>query len=173
MELSAAVKGRRSIRSYKPNDVSEEEIEMLIEAATFAPSAGNIQPWEFIVVRNPERKEQLAIAAHEQSFMEQAPVVIIVCANEILSSQGYGVRGKNLFCLQDTAAAIQNMLLTAYSLGLGTCWIGAFEEDEVSEVLRIPKGVRPVALVPVGYPAKIGILRTKRRMEQLVHHELF
>lgn len=173
MELSAAVKGRRSIRSYKPNDVSEEKVEMLIEAATFAPSAGNIQPWEFVIVRNPEMKKQLAIAAHEQSFMEQAPVVIVVCANEILSSQGYGARGETLFCLQDTAAAVQNMLLTAYSLGLGTCWIGAFEEDEVSDVLKIPEGVRPVALVPVGYPAKIGVLRSKRSMEQIVHHEFF
>jgi nitroreductase len=99
--------------------------------------------------------------------------VIVVCANEILSSQGYGLRGKTLFCLQDTAAAIENMLLTAYSLGLGTCWIGAFEEIEVREALRIPEGVRPVALVPVGYPAKIGILRSKRQMEQIIHHEFF
>ena len=173
MELSAAVKGRRSIRSYKPNDVSEEEVEVLIEAATFAPSAGNIQPWEFIVVRNPEMKKKLAIAANEQLFMAQAPVVIVVCANEILSSQGYGLRGKTLFCLQDTAAAVENMLLTAYSLGLGTCWIGAFEEIEVREALRIPEGVRPVALVPVGYPAKIGVSRPKRSMEQIVHREIF
>jgi nitroreductase len=173
MELSEAIEGRRSIRSFKPNDVSEEEVEVLIEAATFAPSAGNIQPWEFVVVRKPEMKKKLAIAANEQLFMEQAPVVIVVCANEILSSQGYGLRGKTLFCLQDTAAAIENMLLTAYSLGLGTCWIGAFEEIEVREALRIPEGVRPVALVPVGYPAKIGILRSKRQMEQIIHHEFF
>lgn len=173
LELSEAVKDRRSIRSFKSKDVPEETVEKLIQAAMFAPSAGNIQPWEFVVIRNPEMKKKLVVAAHEQLFLEQAPVVIVVCANEILSSEGYGVRGKTLFCLQDTAAAIQNMLLTAYSFGLGTCWIGAFEEEEVGRILKIPEGIRPIAIVPVGYPAKIGVLRRKRSEEQIVHYEIF
>jgi len=173
MDLSEAIKGRRSIRNFKPDKVSEKNVERLIEAAVSAPSAGNIQPWELVVVRKPEIRKKLVEAAYEQSFIEEAPVVIVVCANEDRISQRYGLRGKNLYCLQDTAAATQNMLLTAYSLGLGTCWVGAFKEDEVREALKIPIGIRPVALVPVGYPGKSAFARQKRPMENIVHRDTF
>ena len=173
MDLSEAIKGRRSIRNFKPDEVSEKVVERLIEAAVSAPSAGNIQPWELVVARKPEIRKRLVKAAYEQSFIEEAPVVIVVCANEDRISQRYGVRGKTLYCLQDTAAATQNMLLTAYSLGLGTCWVGAFKEDEVREALKIPIGIRPVALVPVGYPSKSASARQKRPMEHVVHRETF
>jgi nitroreductase len=173
MDLSEAIKGRRSIRNFKPDEVSEKDVERLIEAAVSAPSAGNIQPWELVVVRKPEIRRKLVEAAYGQSFVEEAPVVIVVCANEDRSSQRYGIRGKTLYCLQDTAAATQNMLLTAYSLGLGTCWIGAFKEDEARATLKIPIGIRPVALVPVGYPGKSTSARQKRPMENIVHHDTF
>jgi nitroreductase len=173
MDLSEAIKGRRSIRNFKPDEVSEKDVEKLIEAAVSAPSAGNIQPWELVVARKPEIRRKLVEAAYGQSFIEEASAVIVVCANEDRSSQGYGVRGKTLYCLQDTAAAIQNMLLTAYSLGLGSCWIGAFKEDEVREILKIPVGIRPVAIVPVGYPGISASVRQKRPMEQVVHRETF
>jgi nitroreductase len=130
MDVLEAIKGRRSVRSFKgEKNVPEETVEELIDAARWAPSAGNIQPWEFIIVRNPDIKEKLAEAASNQSFLEEAPVVIIVCADENRSSQGYGQRGKTLYCIQDTAAAIQNIHLAAHSLGLGTCWVGAFREQ--------------------------------------------
>ncbi len=173
MDLSEAIKGRRSIRNFKPDKVTKRDVERLIEAAVSAPSAGNIQPWQLVVARKPEIKRKLVEAAYEQSFIEEAPVVIVVCANEDRISQRYGLRGKTLYCLQDTAAATQNMLLTAYSLGLGTCWVGAFKEDEVREALKIPKGIRPVAIVPVGYPGKPASARRKRPMEQVVHRETF
>jgi nitroreductase len=173
MDLSEAIKGRRSIRSFKPDEVSEKDVERLIEAAVSAPSAGNIQPWELVVARKPEIRRKLVEAAYGQSFIEEAPVVIVVCANEDRSSQRYGLRGQTLYCLQDTAAATQNMLLTAYSLGLGTCWVGAFKEDEVREALKIPTGIRPVAIVPVGYPSKSASARQKRPVEHVVHRETF
>jgi nitroreductase len=173
MDVMKAIKGRRSIRAFKSDDVSPEIVENLIEAARWAPSAGNIQPWEFIVVRRPELKKALAEAALDQTFIEEAPVVIVVCANENRSSQGYGVRGKNLYCIQDTAAAIQNIHLVAYSLGLGTCWIGAFREEEAREILKIPQGIRPVAIIPVGYPAETPSPRNRRPISQIVHYETF
>jgi len=173
MDLSEAIKGRRSIRNFKPDEVSEKDVERLIEAAVSAPSAGNIQPWELVVARKPEIRRKLVEAAYGQSFIEEAPVVIVVCANEDRSSQRYGLRGQTLYCLQDTAAATQNMLLTAYSLGLGTCWVGAFKEDEVREALKIPTGIRPVAIVPVGYPSKSASARQKRPVEHVVHRETF
>ena len=150
MDVYEAIKGRRSVRAFKSDDVSPEVVDKLIDAAIQAPSAGNIQPWEFVIVRELEIKRSLVEAASGQSFIEEAPVVIVVCANENRSSQGYGTRGKTLYCLQDTASAIQNLLLYAYSIGLGTCWVGAFREEEARKALKIPSGIRPVAIIPVG-----------------------
>ena len=173
MNVLEAIKGRRSIRAFKNQEVSAEIVEKLIDAARWAPSAGNIQPWEFIVVRDPKIKRGLVKAALNQTFIEEAPVVIVVCADEDRSFQGYGARGKNLYCIQDTAAAIQNIHLAAYSLGLGTCWIGAFREEEAREVLKVPKGVRPLAIIPVGYPAESPSPRKRRPIDQIVHYETF
>ena len=173
MDVLEAIRGRRSIRAFKSKKVTQETVEKLLDAASWAPSAGNIQPWEFIVIRKPEIKRALAEAALDQTFIEEAPVVIVVCANKNRSSQGYGIRGKTLYCLQDTAASIQNILLTAYSLGLGTCWIGAFREEEAREILKIPQGIRPVAIIPVGYPAETPPPRNRRPISQIVHYETF
>ena len=173
MEVFEAIKGRRSIRAFKRRDVSDEDVAKLIDAAIWAPSAGNIQPWEFVILRKPEGKRRLVEAAWEQSFIEEAAVVIVVCANENRSMQRYGDRGKSLYCIQDTAAAIQNIHLAAYSLGLGTCWVGAFKEQEVSQILNVPQGIRPVAIVPVGYAAESASPRSKRPMDQIVHYETF
>ena len=173
MGVLEAIKGRRSVRAFKSEDVPPEIVEKLIDAARWAPSAGNVQPWEFIIVRKPEIKRRLVEAALGQTFIEEAPVVIAVCANENRSSQGYGVRGKTLYCIQDTAAAIQNIHLTAYSLGLGTCWVGAFKEEEARETLKVPHGIRPVAIIPVGYPAESPPPRSRRPISQIVHYETF
>jgi nitroreductase len=174
MDVIDAIKGRRSVRAFESaKDVSEKTVEGLIVAAQWAPSAGNIQPWEFIVVRRLEIKKRLAEAAFNQSFIEEVPVVIVVCADENRSSEGYGQRGRTLYCIQDTAAATQNIHLAAYSAGLGTCWVGAFKEEDVSEILNIPKGIRPVALIPVGYASKASAPRRKRAVSEIVHYELF
>ena len=173
MDVFEAIKGRRSIRVFQNRDIPPETVDRLIDAARWAPSAGNIQPWEFIIVRKPETKRKLAEAALEQTFIEEAPVVIVVCADENRSSQGYGTRGKTLYCLQDTAAATQNIHLAAYALGLGTCWVGAFREDEAKKILNIPSGVRPVAIIPVGYPAEKPQPRNRRPINQIIHYESF
>lgn len=173
MDVFEAIKGRRSIRAFQNRDVPPETVDRLIDAARWAPSAGNIQPWEFIIVRKPETKRRLAEAALEQTFIEEAPVVIVVCADENRSSQGYGIRGKTLYCLQDTAAAIQNIHLAAYALGLGSCWVGAFREDEAKKILKTPEGVRPIAIIPVGYPAEKPQPRNRRPINQITHYESF
>jgi nitroreductase len=173
MDVVEAIKLRRSIRAFKDQDISEEIIGKLIEAAQWAPSAGNIQPWEFIIVRKPEIKKKLAESAYGQDLVEEAPVVIVVCADERRSAEGYGLRGKTLYCIQDTAAAIQNIHLAACSLGLGTCWVGAFSEEMARQNLQIPEGIRPVAIVPVGYPAESPKPRKRRPVETIVHYETF
>lgn len=173
MDIFEIFKLRRSIRAFTEEDVSDEQIEKILEAARWAPSAGNIQPWEFIVVRRPDIKRDLARAALNQTFIEEAPVVIVACANEIRSGRIYGSRGVNLYCIQDTAAAIENMLLAACALGLGACWVGAFDEEAARKILRIPRGVRPVAMIPVGYPAEKPSPPRKRPLKEIAHYETF
>ncbi|MEA2089663.1 MAG: nitroreductase family protein [Thermoproteota archaeon] len=173
MDVFEAIKNRRSVRAFTNQPVSEKQVHQLIDAARWAPSAGNVQSWEFIVVRNAETKRKLAEAALNQTFIEEAPVVIVVCANEVRSGQTYGDRGVNLYCLQDTAAATQNLLLTAYALGLAACWVGAFQEEEAKNVLNTPRGMRPVAIVPIGHPAEKPVAPSRRPLSEIVHYESF
>ncbi|TRO44086.1 nitroreductase family protein, partial [Candidatus Bathyarchaeota archaeon] len=115
----------------------------------------------------------LAESALNQHFIEQAPVVIVVCADEKRSSMGYSTRGRTLYCLQDTAAAAQNILLTAYSLGLGTCWIGAFNEDKAKEAINAPEGIRPVAMIPIGVPNQKPRQRARKLLSLIIHYNSF
>ncbi len=173
MDVFEAIRNRRSIRAFERKIVSKEQVEWLIDAARHAPSAGNIQPWEFVIVRNPKIKKQLSAAALNQTFIEEAPVVIVVCANEVRFSQGYGQRGANLYCIQDTAAATENLLLAAYAMGLGACWVGAFREEIVRKALNTPDHVRPVAIIPVGHPSEKPTPRRRRHIQEIVHLETF
>jgi nitroreductase len=173
LDVFEAIKSRRSIRAYTGEKVSDETVKRLIDAARWAPSAGNIQPWEFVIVRDLETKRRLSAAALDQTFIEEAPIVIVVCADKNRSGGRYGQRGVNLYCLQDTAAAVQNMLLAARALGLGACWIGAFREEEVERILKTPKAVRTVAIVPVGHPAEKPSAPQKRSIGDITHYESF
>jgi nitroreductase len=173
LDIFEAIRQRRSIRTYTKENVSEEEVEELIDAARWAPSAGNIQPWEFVIVRDAKIKQKLAEAALDQTFTEEAPVVIVVCADETQSSQGYGSRGVTLYCIQDTAAAIQNILLAAYALGLGTCWAGAFREELVKRALNAPMNIRPVVIVSVGHAVEKPRVPQRRSVKEIVHYETF
>lgn len=173
MDVFEAIENRRSIRAFFEKPVREEQVKRLIEAAINAPSAGNIQPWEFIIVRDPEMKQKLSLAALNQDFIAEAPVVVVVCADGARSGRRYAERGVSLYCIQDTAAAIQNMLLAAHAMGLGTCWVGAFKEDMASKALKTPSSVRPIAIIPVGYPREKPASRRKRPFEEIVHQEVF
>ena len=173
MDVFEAIKERRSIRAYTAEKVSDKDVERLIDAARWAPSAGNIQPWEFVVVKEGETKRRLSDAALNQTFIETAPVVIVVCADLNRSSMGYGSRGKNLYSLQDTAAATENILLAAQELGLATCWVGAFRDKEVAKAVKAPKNMKPVAIVPVGHPAERPLAPQKRSVNEIVHYETF
>lgn len=159
---------RASIRRFKQDAVPEEAIQALLKAAIEAPSAGNCQPWHFYVVRNGERKQKLCADAYNQRFIAEAPLVIVVCAELERSAARYGERGTELYCLQDTAAAIENMLLCAVEHGLGACWCGAFDDAAVGRTLALPKNRRPVAILPVGYPAGAGKKPARRAMKETV-----
>ncbi len=161
---------RRSVRRFKEDDVDDTTIIELLESANSAPSAGNLQPRDFIIVRDPEIKADLSRAALNQRFISRAPVVIVVVANFPRSMNTYGERGY-LYAIQDCSAAIQNLLLAATAMGLGTCWVGAFDEEMVSQILDLPDYTRPMAIIPVGYPADRGHRTGRKKIEELIHRE--
>lgn len=153
MEILQIIKNRRSIRRFQKKEIPEEIIDKLIESLIWAPSAGNLQSRKFYFVFNQEIKEKLAKAALDQKFITQASLVVIGCTNDEIEWK-YGERGKKLYTICDVAMAVQNLMLLAQNLGLGSCPVGAFNENEVSKILNIPKNLHPILIVPIGYPAE-------------------
>ncbi|WGI16850.1 nitroreductase family protein [Methanonatronarchaeum sp. AMET-Sl] len=170
LDLFDVIRSRRSVRKFKDQSVGDEEVVKVLKAGVWAPSAGNLQSRDYVVVRDGEVKRELVKAA-EQQFIFDAPVVIVVCANMERASEKYGDRGYNLYSIQDATAAVQNMLLTVHALGLGSCWIGAFDEERVSEVLGLPSGVRPVSMLPIGHPDVDPNPPKRYPLEKFVHEE--
>ena len=152
MDVIEAVKTRRSIRKYLDKPLVWDDVYKIIEAGNNAPSAGNLQNWKFIVILDQSKRDAIAEACLQQYWMSTAPVHIIICAEPDKGERYYGVRGERLYSIQNCAAAAENMILTAHSLGLGTCWVGAFDEDMLKKVTGIPAEVRPQIVLTVGYP---------------------
>jgi nitroreductase len=164
MDFWTLIRQRYSVRHYDPErEVSSAQVRRILEAAIESPSAGNRQPWHFVVARDLALRQGLVRAAYGQGFLAQAPVVIAVCADPDRSAARYGKRGTNLYCLQDTAAATEHILLAATALGLGGCWVGAFDEAAAARALALPEHLRPVALVSIGYAAVPASRTTDRR----------
>jgi nitroreductase len=152
MEVFDCIKSRRSIRKFMDVEVGMEKLGLIIEAGKAAPSAGNLQNWKFILVTHKDAKDKLAEAAFQQYWIASAPAVIVVCAEIEKIEHYYGIRGEKLYAIQNCAAATQNMLLMAHNLGLGSCWVSAFDENMVARVVGTPANVRPQILLPVGFP---------------------
>ena len=154
MEFSEVIAKRRSVRHFNSKlDVPDEEIRGLLEAAVAAPTAGNIQPWRFTVVRSIEARERLSGALH-QRWATAAPVVIVISVDPRPCAARYGDRGERLYAIQDTSAAVENILLSAVDRGLSSCWIGAFDADAVRSAIGIPEHFEPIAILPIGYCAE-------------------
>jgi len=166
MDLVDAIRGRRSTRSFLDRAVEEEKLEKVLEAGRLAPSARNMQDWRFIVVRDEATRRRLAEAARNQEFVGQAPVVIAACgtSNLIMTC------GQPAYAV-DVAIALDHMTLAAFSLGLGSCWIGAFYEGQVKKILGVPDEVRVVALLPLGYPAGPVRATPRKSLEEVVAYE--
>lgn len=154
MNILDAVKNRRSIRKFLQKEIPDAILEDLKEALIWAPSAGNLQARKFYFVFEKKTKEKLAIAALNQDFIIKAPLVIVACTDSHIGLH-YRERGVNLYAIQDAAASIMGMMLVSHEIGLGSVWIGAFDETEVSKILNLPDNLRPVAIVPVGYPSSV------------------
>jgi len=169
MEVFEAIKNRYSCRSYKAEPVPEKKLKKILEAARLAPSAHNEQEWKFIVVRDSKKRKKLAKTALSQDFIAEAPVVIVAVAidpEHILSSgvPAYAV---------DLAIAIEHMALEAVEEGLGTCWIGAFDQEAVKKILKIPERCKVVALLPLGYPTGEPRPKSRKKLEEIISYDGF
>jgi nitroreductase len=166
MDLSEAIKKRRSVRSYQDKAVEEEKLLRVLEAGRMAPSARNMQDWRFIVVKEPGLRRRLAEAAKNQEFVGRAPVVIVACG-----TSEYVMTCGQLTYPIDVSIAVDHMTLAAVEEGLGTCWIGAFYEDKVKEILEIPQSIHVVALLPLGYPAQPSKPTPRKKLGEIVAYD--
>ena len=168
MDVYEAISVRKSVRAFKAKDVPEDVMTRLLEAARRAPSANNLQEWRFVVIRNPDTRERISQAACGQSFIATAPVVLACCAETNDHIMTCNQRSYPI----DVAIAVDHITLCASAEGLGTCWIGAFYEDQVKEILSIPPHIRVVTLLPIGYPQDPTLVEKYRLpLEKIVKYE--
>jgi len=154
MNIFEAIVSWRPAKKFESKHIDDKLIGVMLHMATHAVSAGNIQEWQFIVVRDNEVKKKLCSAALDQKQIVEAPIDIVVCTDLEKANLRYSTRGEVFYSIQDTAAAVQIILLTANALGLGSDWIKAFDEDRVRTVVGLTQNLRPVAIVPVGYASE-------------------
>ena len=188
MEFDELVKKRRSIHYFTDDDVSDDDLLHVLEAARWAPSAGNNQPWRFVIARKPETIEKIwetttgievpisskrTIKVTPQNFMKEAPVVVVVCTD----THAYKGKQNNIFsdrfCIQDSAIATMNLLLAVANRGLGACWIGMYREEALSKVINLPPSIRPVAIIPIGHTQSKEQPRPRKPLKELIHYESY
>jgi len=169
MELRDAIIKRKSVRRFVSHkDIDDFTIKSIIDLGLKAPSAGNLQPFSLFVIRNPKTKRKLEDAAFGQKYITTAPVVFVVCVDKIKAEQRYGDRGRDLYCIQDSAAFIQNMLLVISAKNLGACWIGAFDVNQCMQILTLNETSYPVAIIPVGYESGRAPTVKKKTVKDIV-----
>lgn len=167
------IEARHSVRVYRDQVVDRETVRRLLAAASLAPSAGDLQAYRTVVVERRETKAALAAAALGQDFIVAAPVVLVFFADPARSRAKYGERGTSLFCIQDATIAAAYAQLAATGLGLASCWVGAFREPPVAQALSAPPGLRPVVIMPIGYPAEAPERPPRRPIESICCSERF
>lgn len=172
MDFFETVSARQSVRAYENREIEAEKLNQIMATIVKAPSGGNLQAFRVFVVRDVRRKQELATAALDQQFMAQAPVVFVFCADKERSGRRYRQRGEDLYSLQDATIATAYAQLAATALGLATCWIGAFDENKVGQILKVPSGQHPIAMLPIGYAAEQPASTPRRPMDEIVveHH---
>jgi nitroreductase len=184
MELMQAIKERRSIRKFKPDPVSDEDLRMVLEAARWAPSWANSQCWRIIIVQDENTRDRLASATKSRRegkengaapALRQAPIVIVACAelNRSGCFNGVPLTDKGDWFMFDVALAMQNLTLMAHALGLGTVHIGMFDAKKAAEIVGVPEGYAVVEITPLGHPDESPAERTRKSIGEFVYHEVF
>jgi len=169
MELKEAIRKRESVRGFLDKPISEEQLNNVLEAARLAPSASNRQPTKFVVIRDSAKRKQLARAANNQAFIGEAPVVIAAVATDLEFTMPCGIKSYAI----EVAIAIDHMTLAAVDEGLGTCWIGAFSQERVKEILSVPDQYKVVVLLPLGHPRKERGHKPRKPLNEIVCYDSF
>jgi nitroreductase len=164
MNVKDAIQNRYSVRAYQDRPVEREKLLAVLEAGRLAPSGGNRQPWRFVVVQDAALRQKLIDACRQQEFIGQAPVVIVAVGLTPERIMTCGVPGDAV----DVSIALEHIALAAVEQGLGTCWIGAFEQDKIRQVLSIPATVKVIEVMPLGYPADPPRPKTRKPMDEIV-----
>ncbi len=171
MKVLEIIQKRRSVRKYKEDAIPEKAFMRVLEAARLAPSGKNFQPWKFIIVKDRALKEKLAQASAGQFFMAEAPIIIVGCG---FPDNCYAHMGRYMKSWSvDVTIALEHLILQAQEEGLGTCWIGSFEEEEVKAILNIPEDVKVLALTPLGYPDEIPRSRGRKNLDEIISYDRF
>ena len=171
MSVLDVMRARRSVRAYRSDPIPEDKIRRVMEAARLAPSGKNLQPWKFILVRDAETRRKLAEASRRQLFMAEAPLTIVACGYPDRSYQRQGNYMPSWSI--DVGIALEHLMLQAQEDGLGTCWIGAFEETQVKSILGVPEGVRVLALTPLGFPDEAPADRGRISLDRIVCYDTY
>ncbi len=172
MDFYEVIKTRRSVRSYKKEPVPDDVLERVLNAARIAPSGNNRQPWKFIIIRDEERKKKMVDLCEGQEFIAEAPILIVACGKDIHYNRGKWMGPYSM--IVDVAIAVDHLTLAARAEGLGTCWIGAFDNEGIKKFLGIPKDVNVVALTPLGYPEDPKVFKetnNRKKLEEIICYE--
>ena len=171
MKVLEVIQKRRSVRKYKEDPIPEKALMRVLEAARLAPSGKNFQPWKFIIVKDKALKEKLAQASAGQFFMAEAPIIIVGCGfpDNCYTHMGRYMKSWSV----DVTIALEHLILQAQEEGLGTCWIGSFEEEEVKAILNIPENVKVLALTPLGYPDEIPRFRGRKSLDEIISNDRY
>jgi len=174
-----AIKGRRSIRKYKPDPIPDDTLQKVFEGVRWAPSWANTQCWEVIVVKDPKAKSEILRAVPEtnraHSAMIEAPIILVLCGKKAVSGYSGGkpatVRGD--WFMFDTGLAMQNLCLAAHAVGLGTVIVGSFDHEKADEILSLPESIEVVAMTPLGYPAAEGSPRKRKEFSEFIFYDKY
>jgi nitroreductase len=169
-DFSGFLTSRSSVREYRNEPLTEDEMEYILSCAVTAPSAGNLESWDVVIISEEDCKLALADAAFGQAHVEQAAMVFVVCANYVRSMSRYGERGI-LYALEDATIACTYMMLAAHAKNLHSCWTGAFNDNEVREILSLPQYIRPIALLTVGRGHPPSLHTERMASGEHVHRE--
>ncbi|MBI2780120.1 MAG: nitroreductase family protein [Gammaproteobacteria bacterium] len=170
-DFFATVRHRHSVRKYRKDmPVEHEKLHAVLEMACAAPSAGDLQAYQIIVVSSQEERDALSRAAGNQEFLSEAPICLVFCADPERSAQRYGERGTTLYTLQDATIAAAYTQLAVVAAGMGSTWVGAFDEDEVKRILNIEPSKKPLAMLSVGYPAEMPEPTPRRHLNEIVKY---
>ncbi len=168
MDFKEVIKRRHSVRAFKQKEIPEDILENILELVLLAPSAGNLQSYKIIIIRDEKIKQLLAEAAWNQNFIIEAPINIVFCADINTASSRYGKRGAELYSIQDATIATTYLLLAACDNGLATVWVGAFDEEEARKILQLPSSLRPISIVPIGYPNEYPSPTPRKSLKKMI-----